>query len=143
MESILLWKTRDSEVKVEQHRPFFPHVVYFGIDALLISPFSLPRLLVMRMFNLHGTEKEKEDEESSEEESDEEEEEEKKPQMELAMMPHYGGINRVRVGGVPFSRQASLIVVPEGPEQHVFLWNFRRRSGEISHWPPCGRRKDR
>ena len=26
-----------------------------------------------------------------------EEEEDKKPQMELAMMPHYGGINRVRV----------------------------------------------
>lgn len=52
----------------------------------------------MRMHNLHGTEKEKEEEESSDEESDEEEEdEEKKPQMELAMMPHYGGINRVRV----------------------------------------------
>lgn len=97
----------------------------------------------MRMFNLHGTEKEKEEEESSEEESDEEEEEEKKPQMELAMMPHYGGINRVRVGGEPLSRPASLIVVSEGPDQHVFLWNFRRRSGEISHWPPCGQRKDR
>ncbi|XP_047454055.1 glutamate-rich WD repeat-containing protein 1 [Mugil cephalus] len=57
------------------------------------------RLLVMRMYNLHGTEKEKEGEESSDEESDDEEEEdeEKKPQMELAMMPHYGGINRVRV----------------------------------------------
>ncbi|XP_039885849.1 glutamate-rich WD repeat-containing protein 1 [Simochromis diagramma] len=56
------------------------------------------RLLVMRMYNLHGTEKDKEEEESSDEESDEEEDdEEKKPQMELAMMPHYGGINRVRV----------------------------------------------
>ncbi|AWO96497.1 putative glutamate-rich WD repeat-containing protein 1 [Scophthalmus maximus] len=56
------------------------------------------RLLVMRMHNLHGTEKEKEGEESSDEESDEDEEDEdKKPQMELAMMPHYGGINRVRV----------------------------------------------
>lgn len=61
----------------------------------------------MRMFNLHGTEKEKEDGESSEEESDEEEEgeEEKKPQMELAMMPHYGGINRVRVCGGSFPRR--------------------------------------
>ncbi|XP_074540419.1 glutamate-rich WD repeat-containing protein 1 [Halichoeres trimaculatus] len=56
------------------------------------------RLLVMRMHNLHGTEKEKEGEESSEDESDEDEEDaDKKPQMELAMMPHYGGINRVRV----------------------------------------------
>ncbi len=52
----------------------------------------------MRMHNLYGTEKEKEGEESSDEESeDEEEDEDKKPQMELAMMPHYGGINRVRV----------------------------------------------
>ncbi|KAM8826998.1 glutamate-rich WD repeat-containing protein 1 [Synchiropus picturatus] len=56
------------------------------------------RLLVMRMYNLHGTEQDNEEEESSDEESDEEDEDaEKKPQMELAMMPHYGGINRVRV----------------------------------------------
>lgn len=55
----------------------------------------------MRMFNLHGTEKENEDEES-EEESDDDDEEEKKPKMELAMMPHYGGINRVRVCLVAF-----------------------------------------
>lgn len=53
----------------------------------------------MRMHNLHGTEKEKEGEESDDEESDDDDEEDqdKKPQMELAMMPHYGGINRVRV----------------------------------------------
>ncbi|XP_008284053.1 glutamate-rich WD repeat-containing protein 1 [Stegastes partitus] len=56
------------------------------------------RLLVMRMHNLHGTEKDKEEDESSDEESDEDEEDaDKKPQMELAMTPHYGGINRVRV----------------------------------------------
>ena len=39
-------------------------------------------------------------EESSDGESDEEEDEDKKPQMELAMMPHYGGINRVRVSSL-------------------------------------------
>ncbi|KAK2903141.1 hypothetical protein QQF64_009948 [Cirrhinus molitorella] len=56
------------------------------------------RLIVMRMHNLHETEKDKDKDESSDEESDEDEEdEEKKPQLELAMMPHYGGINRVRV----------------------------------------------
>ncbi|XP_061918495.1 glutamate-rich WD repeat-containing protein 1 [Entelurus aequoreus] len=60
------------------------------------------RLLIMRMHNLHGTEKAKkeEDEESSEESSEEEDEDEgasKKPLMELAMMPHFGAINRVRV----------------------------------------------
>ncbi|XP_068180891.1 glutamate-rich WD repeat-containing protein 1 [Antennarius striatus] len=56
------------------------------------------RLLVMRMHNLHGTQKEKEGEESSDEESDDEDEDDdKKPKMELAMLPHYAGINRVRV----------------------------------------------
>ncbi|KAK9960704.1 hypothetical protein ABG768_008547 [Culter alburnus] len=56
------------------------------------------RLIVMRMHNLHGTDKEKDENESSDEESDEDEEDEdNKPQLELAMMPHYGGINRVRV----------------------------------------------
>lgn len=59
----------------------------------------------MRMHNLHGTQQEKEGEESSDEESDEEEDQDKKPQMELAMMPHYGGINRVRVCHVSFSSQ--------------------------------------
>lgn len=67
------------------------------------------RLLVIRMYNLHGTEKEKEGEESSDEESEEEEEDEdKKPQMELAMMPHYGGINRIRVCHASFSRQTCI-----------------------------------
>lgn len=52
----------------------------------------------MRLHNLHGTEKDNEEEESSDDESDEDEEdEEKKPQLELAMMAHYGGVNRVRV----------------------------------------------
>ncbi|XP_067305097.1 glutamate-rich WD repeat-containing protein 1 [Pseudorasbora parva] len=56
------------------------------------------RLIVMRMHNLHETVKEDDDNESSDGESDEDEEDEdKKPQLELAMMPHYGGINRVRV----------------------------------------------
>lgn len=51
----------------------------------------------MHMRNLYGTEKETEEEKSSDDSDDDEEEEEKKPQMELAMVPHYGGINRVRV----------------------------------------------
>lgn len=60
-----------------------------------LSLLHVNRLLVMRMHNLYGTEKESE--ESSDEESDEEDDEERKPQLELAMLPHYGGINRVRV----------------------------------------------
>lgn len=65
------------------------------------------RLIVMRMHNLHETDKDKNENENSDEESDEDEEDEdKKPQLELAMMPHYGGINRVRVtqqGGQTFA----------------------------------------
>ncbi|XP_030606390.1 glutamate-rich WD repeat-containing protein 1 [Archocentrus centrarchus] len=77
------------------------------------------RLLVMRMYNLHGTEKDKEEGESSDEESDEEEEdEEKKPQMELAMMPHYGGINRVRV--TQFGEQSLAAVWSEKGQVEIF-----------------------
>lgn len=71
----------------------------------------IPRLLVMRMHNLHGTEKEQEDEESSDEESDEEEDQAKKPLMELAMLPHYGGINRVRVRYVQTHRKPWTLFV--------------------------------
>ncbi|XP_055066464.1 glutamate-rich WD repeat-containing protein 1 [Misgurnus anguillicaudatus] len=57
------------------------------------------RIIVMRMHNLYGTDQEKEENESSDGESDEDDEEDqdRKPQLELAMMPHYGGINRIRV----------------------------------------------
>ncbi|XP_075771649.1 glutamate-rich WD repeat-containing protein 1 [Pelodiscus sinensis] len=55
------------------------------------------RLLVMKMHNLHRTGAKAADAESSESEEEEDEEEEKKPHLELAMIPHYGGINRVRV----------------------------------------------
>ncbi|XP_007256542.3 glutamate-rich WD repeat-containing protein 1 [Astyanax mexicanus] len=62
------------------------------------------RLIVMRMHNLHGIKendnkegKKESSDEESDDDDDEEEDEDKKPQMELAMVPHYGGINRVRV----------------------------------------------
>lgn len=61
--------------------------------------FSVYRLIVMRMHSLYGTAKENKDNESSDEES-EEEDEDQKPELELAMMPHYGGINRIRVSEV-------------------------------------------
>ena len=61
------------------------------------------------MQNLYGTEKDKEGEESSDEESDDDDEDEdKKPQMELALMPHYGGINRVRVCYASLYRQTCI-----------------------------------
>nr|XP_015805831.2 glutamate-rich WD repeat-containing protein 1 [Nothobranchius furzeri] len=76
------------------------------------------RLLVMHMHNLHGTEKENEEEESSDEESDEEEDEDKKPQLELAMVPHYGGINRVRV--TRFGQKSLAAVWSEKGQVEIF-----------------------
>ncbi|XP_067094468.1 glutamate-rich WD repeat-containing protein 1 [Osmerus mordax] len=77
------------------------------------------RLLVIRMHNLHGTEeKEKEGDESSDGESEEDEDEDKKPQMELAMMPHYGGINRVRV--TRHGEQALAAVWSEKAQVEIF-----------------------
>ncbi|XP_041843748.1 glutamate-rich WD repeat-containing protein 1 [Melanotaenia boesemani] len=76
------------------------------------------RLLVMRMHNLHGTEKENEEEESSDEDSDDEEDADKKPQMELAMMPHYGGINRVRV--TPYGQQSLAAVWSDKGQVEIF-----------------------
>lgn len=55
--------------------------------------------MMLRMHNLHGT-KPPPSEGSDEEEEEEEDEEDRKPQLELAMVPHYGGINRVRVSTV-------------------------------------------
>ncbi|XP_060111410.1 glutamate-rich WD repeat-containing protein 1 [Heteronotia binoei] len=58
------------------------------------------RLMVMKMHNLHGTKQARKEglgSESSSDSEDDDEDEEKKPQLELAMIPHYGGINRVQV----------------------------------------------
>uniref|UniRef100_A0A8C1VKD3 Glutamate-rich WD repeat-containing protein 1 n=1 Tax=Cyprinus carpio TaxID=7962 RepID=A0A8C1VKD3_CYPCA len=77
-------------------REQFPLSMILCAGTQMMTFSSLSRLIVMRIHNLHETGKDKN--ESSDEESDEDEEdEEKKPQLELAMMPHYGGINRVRV----------------------------------------------
>ena len=56
---------------------------------------------MLRMHNLHGTKPPPSEGSDEEEEEDEEDEEERKPQLELAMVPHYGGINRVRVNTAP------------------------------------------
>lgn len=55
------------------------------------------RLMMLRMHNLHGIKPPPSEGSDDEEEEDEEDEEDRKPQLELAMVPHYGGINRVRV----------------------------------------------
>ncbi len=77
----------------------------------------------MRMHNLHETDKDKNENENSDEESDEDEEDEdKKPQLELAMMPHYGGINRVRVSLVTFIFTLINVFVILENYTKVFPW---------------------
>lgn len=83
---------------------------------------------MLRMHNLHGTKpppSEGSDEE--EEEEDEEEEEERKPQLELAMVPHYGGINRVRVDTDPGACSILSDLQPQPP--CPCLPAFRKVSG--------------
>ncbi|XP_074075924.1 glutamate-rich WD repeat-containing protein 1 [Macrotis lagotis] len=78
-------------------RSAFPLALYLCAGTQAPSAQS-NRLMVMRMHNLHGTQaKEASEDSESDSEEEEEEEEEKKPQLELAMVPHYGAINRVRV----------------------------------------------
>ncbi|XP_074163482.1 glutamate-rich WD repeat-containing protein 1 [Sminthopsis crassicaudata] len=77
-------------------RSDFPLSLYLCAGTQAPSAQS-NRLMVMRMHNLHGTPKREASEDSESESEDEDEEEEKKPQLELAMVPHYGAINRVRV----------------------------------------------
>ncbi|KAM9591751.1 LOW QUALITY PROTEIN: glutamate-rich WD repeat-containing protein 1 [Morphnus guianensis] len=57
------------------------------------------RVLVMKMQNLHGLRGRRggSDSDDDDEDEEEEEEEERQPQLLLAMAPHYGGINRLRV----------------------------------------------
>lgn len=57
--------------------------------------------MMLRMHNLHGIKPPPSEGSDDDEEEDEEDEEDRKPQLELAMVPHYGGINRVRVDTVP------------------------------------------
>ncbi|XP_072463527.1 glutamate-rich WD repeat-containing protein 1 [Notamacropus eugenii] len=78
-------------------RSDFPLCLYLCAGTQAPSAQS-NRLMVMRMHNLHGTQKSPASEDSeSESEEEEEGEEGETPQLELAMVPHYGAINRVRV----------------------------------------------
>lgn len=61
------------------------------------------RLMVLKMLNLHGPRRGAGSgaDSDSEDEDDEEEDEERSPRLHLAMIPHYGTINRVRVADLP------------------------------------------
>ncbi|XP_072345226.1 glutamate-rich WD repeat-containing protein 1 [Scyliorhinus torazame] len=87
------------------------------------------RLLVMKMHNLRGT-REDSDSESSQSEEDEEEEE-AKPLLEIAMVPHYGGVNRVRVKDVG-GRQLAAVWCEKG---QVEVWDLGEQLTAVSSAP--------
>ncbi|XP_041038294.1 glutamate-rich WD repeat-containing protein 1 [Carcharodon carcharias] len=66
------------------------------------------RLLVMKMHNLWGTKETRTDSESESSDSESEDDEERKPQLDIAMVPHYGGVNRVRVKDLGGTRVAAV-----------------------------------
>uniref|UniRef100_A0A6J0U8H8 Glutamate-rich WD repeat-containing protein 1 n=1 Tax=Pogona vitticeps TaxID=103695 RepID=A0A6J0U8H8_9SAUR len=89
------------------------------------------RLMVMKMHNLHGTkqgDKDSLESESSSDSEDDEDDEEKKPQLELAMVPHYGGINRVRVTEL----NESPIVAVWSEKGQVSIYDLRRPLAAVS-----------
>ncbi|XP_071442466.1 glutamate-rich WD repeat-containing protein 1 [Hetaerina americana] len=74
----------------------------YPLSAYLVSGTQSSRphtnsIIVMKMSNLHKTQKMKdEEEEDDDEESDEEEDEEKKPKLDCALIKHQGCVNRIR-----------------------------------------------
>ncbi|XP_078063135.1 glutamate-rich WD repeat-containing protein 1-like, partial [Mustelus asterias] len=88
------------------------------------------RLLVMKMHNLWGTKETRSDSESESSESDEEEEEEEqtKPQLEIAMVPHYGGVNRVRVKDLGGTQVAAVW----SEKAQVEVWELREQLKALS-----------
>ncbi|XP_043937490.1 glutamate-rich WD repeat-containing protein 1 [Protopterus annectens] len=89
------------------------------------------RLLLMKMYNLHGTSKEKKEQEESDsdsESSDSDEEEERKPQLELAMCPHFGGVNRLRVTSLG-STQVAAVWSEKG---QVELYDLQKQLAAVS-----------
>uniref|UniRef100_A0A8C5LGG4 Glutamate-rich WD repeat-containing protein 1 n=1 Tax=Jaculus jaculus TaxID=51337 RepID=A0A8C5LGG4_JACJA len=111
-----------------------------------------------------GTQAESAQSKGTDEDDDDEEDEEQKPQLELAMAPHCGGINRVRVswlgeepvagvrsekGQVEVFTLRRLLQVVDGPHALVvFLWDEQARvkpifsfaghmgEGLALDWPP-------
>ncbi|NXJ73007.1 GRWD1 protein, partial [Rostratula benghalensis] len=66
------------------------------------------RLMVMKMQNLHGLRRrrgseDEDDDDDDDEDDDDEAGEGRQPQLLLAMSPHYGAINRLRVRAYPSS----------------------------------------
>lgn len=62
------------------------------------------RLMVLKMLNLHGPRRgagSGADSDSEDEDDEDEDDEERSPRLHLAMIPHYGTINRVRVADLP------------------------------------------
>ncbi|NXY91585.1 GRWD1 protein, partial [Alcedo cyanopectus] len=98
---------RANRLETPRHPPHLSPPLSFSSS----SRPSPPRLLVMKMRNLHGFRSRPPGSDSDEEEEEEEEDEEgegRQPQLLLAMAPHDGGVNRVRVRPRPLPQSPPL-----------------------------------
>ncbi|XP_061413021.1 glutamate-rich WD repeat-containing protein 1-like [Lethenteron reissneri] len=104
-----------------EQRTDFPLTMYL-VAGTQADTAQANRLLVMKMSNLLGTGRGREEETAAEDESsDDSDDEDAKPQMDTALVPHYGAINRVRVsrvGGVALAAVWS-------DKGRVELWDLR------------------
>lgn len=83
--------------KLGDNRDTYPLSAYI-VAGTQASRTHVNNLIVMKLSNMHRTNKESEDDDDDDEDSDDEEEEElKKPQMAAALIKHQGCVNRTRV----------------------------------------------
>jgi len=79
------------------NRSDFPLTCYIAAGSQTDRPKD-NELAILRLSNIHGTKKEElDDDESDNDDEDEEEEITKEAVLHAAVIPHFGGVNRLKV----------------------------------------------
>ncbi|XP_062890849.1 glutamate-rich WD repeat-containing protein 1 [Mobula hypostoma] len=113
-----------------EERTEFPLTVHLCAGTQAFTA-QANRLLVMKMHNLRGRKESDRDsgsESDSSDSEDEEEENQRSPRLDLAMVPHYGAINRVRVSEVQGCPLAALW----SEKGQVEVWDLRPQLEAVS-----------
>lgn len=82
--------------KLGENRSTFPLTCYLTAGTQADKPRD-NELILMRLSNMHGIDKEEVEDEESDDENDEEAEKAKAPRLHAAIIPHHGDVNRVKV----------------------------------------------
>ncbi|KAH7107080.1 WD40 repeat-like protein [Auriculariales sp. MPI-PUGE-AT-0066] len=108
-------------------RKKFPHTAYIVTGSQADQPGN-NELLVMKMSQLHRTQKDNEDENSdSDEDEDDEDALDEDAVVEFKSIPHVGGVNRVRAEPLSFGQP----LPPESTPYHVASW---AETGKVHIW---------